>query len=254
MRIPDPQSPTAALFYRHWLELRTPTRVTCAAVVIAAVGYGFAVAGAAGYLATTGKLTHEVARYEAIRQMGVAPALIPAAIHALVAAFFGLWASASFCGMGFGGRASGRSHTVVHPSAYFTASLPVSRDAVQLTRLAAGFGSLVAVLGLSLILHVIVLLIIRQPIPVIAMAGTTMMAAIGGLGLMAFVGLVTVLTSGTLSGMVMFGVVMTLWLTDAGWGRTLEFVRPQASIFSAAVLAAASMAALCVVFTRRKDL
>ena len=243
-----------AIFYCHWLELRRAILITGAAVLIAAVGYGFAVAGAAGYFATSGKLTSEIARYEAIRQMGVGPALIPAAVHALVAAFFGLWSSASLVGGGFGGTASARHNSSRHPSAYFTASLPLSRAEVQLTRLAAGFGGLLGVLCLSLVFHVIVLFIIRQPIPIAVMAGTTSMAAVGGLGLMAFVGFVTVISSGVLSGLVMFGIVMTLWLTDAGWDRTINFVQPRASVFGAAVLSASAMAALSVAFTRRKDL
>jgi hypothetical protein len=254
IRMPDPRSPIPAVFYCHWLELRIPLWIMCSVVLIAAVGYGFAVVGAAGYFATSGRLTSEVARYEAIRQMGAGPALIPAAVHALLAAFFGLWSSASFVGGGFGGAAGARQNSSRHPSAYFTASLPLSRAAVQLTRLAAGFGGLLAVLGLSLVFHVIVLLVIQQPIPIAAMAGTTLMAAVGGLGLMASVGLVTAISSGVLSGLVMFGVVMTFWLTDAGWNRTLDFVRPRASVFGAAVLSASAMAALSVAWTRRKDL
>ena len=249
-----PQPPIAAVFYRHWLELRLQTLITSVAVLIAGVGYGFGVAGTADYFATSGNLTQQVARYEAIRQMGVGPALIPAAIHALVTAFLGLWASASFSGGGFGGSASMRNSSMRHPSACFTASLPMSRAEVQLTRLVAGFGSLLAVLGLSLVLHVTILLIIRQPVPLFVMAGTTVMAAIGGLGLMAFVGLLTVVSSGVLSGLVMYGVVMTLWLTNAGWDRTVDFVQPRASLFGAAVLASAAMAALSVAFARRKDL
>ena len=252
--LPDPKSPLGAIFYSHWLELRLPTLVTCAAVLIAAVGYGFAVVGTAGYFATTGKLTEEVARDEAIRQMGVGPALIPAAMHALIAAFFGLWASASFVGTGLGGTTGMRRDASRHPSAYFTASLPLSRAEVVLSRLAAGFGSLLAVLGLSLVFHVIVLLIIRQPVPIVAMAGVTLMAAVGGLGLMSLISLVTVVSSGVLSGLMSFGIVMTLWLTDGGWDRTINFVWPRATAFGAALLAAVAMAALSIVFTRRRDL
>lgn len=253
-RIPDPRSPIPAILYTHCLELRRPMLITSAAVLIAAVGYGFAVLGAAGYFERTGKLTEETSHYEAIRQMGVGPALIPAAMHALLAAFFGLWASASFVGTGFGGTASVRRDTSRHPSAYFTASLPLSRAEVILSRLSAGFGGLLAVLGLSLVFHVIVLLIIRQPIPIVAMAGVTLMAAVGGLGLMSLVGLVTVISSGVLSGLMSFGIVMTLWLTDGGWDRTVAFVWPRASTFGTALLASAAMAALSIVFMRRRDL
>jgi hypothetical protein len=228
--------------------------ITSAAVLLAAVGYGFAVAGTAGDFARTGNLTEEVSRYEAIRQMGVGPALIPAALHALIAAFFGLWASATFVGTGFGGTTGIRRDASRHPSAYFTASLPLSRAEVFLSRLSSGFGGLLAVLGLSLVFHVIVLLIIRQPVPLVAMAGVTLMAAVGGLGLMSLVGLVTVISSGVLSGLMSFGIVMTLWLTDGGWDRTVAFVWPRASAFGAAVLASTAIAALSIVFMRRRDL
>ena len=180
-----------AIFYRHWLELRRPTLIVGAAVLLAAIGYGFAVTGVTGYFASSGKLVPEIARYEAIRPMGTGPGMIPAAIHALVAAFLGLFASGSFAGGAFSGSASIRNSSPHHPSVYVTASLPVSRAGLQLTRLIAGFGSLLAVLGLSLVLHVIVLLILRQPIPIVTMSGTTLMAAAGGLGLMAVVGLIT---------------------------------------------------------------
>jgi hypothetical protein len=254
IRLPDPRSPIPAVFYRHWLELRIPTLVTCGVVLLGAVGYGFAVAGSAGYFANTGKLTEEVSRHAAIRQMGVGPALIPAAMHALIAAFFGLWASASFVGIGFGGTTGSRRDLSRHPSDYFTASLPLSRAGVVLSRLSAGFGGLLAVLGLSLVFHVIVLLIIRQPVPVVAMAGVTLMAAVGGLGLMSLVGLVTVVSSGTVSGLMSFGIVMMLWLTDGGWDRTVAFVWSRASTLGAALLLIAAMAALSIVFMRRKDL
>jgi hypothetical protein len=227
--------------------------ITSAAVLLAAVGYGFAVAGTAGYFARSGNLTEEVSRYEAIRQMGVGPALIPAAIHALIAAFFGLWVSASFVGTGFGGTTNVRD-TSRHPSAYFTASLPLSRAEVFLSRLSAGFGGLLAVLGLSLVFHMIALLIIRQPVPIVAMAGVTLMAAVGGLGLMSLVGLVTVVSSGVLSGLMSFGIVMTLWLTDGGWDRTVNFVWPRGSTLGAALLLIAAMAAVSIVFIRRRDL
>ena len=254
IRFPDPRSPIPALFYCHWLELRIPMLITCAAVLLVGVGYGFAVAGTAGYFATTGKLTEEVARDEAIRQMGIGPALIPAALHALIAAFFGLWASASFVGTGFGATTSIGRDPSRHPSAYFTASLPLSRAEVFLSRLSAGFGSLLAVLGLSLVFHVIVLVIIRQPVPIIAMAGVTLMAAVGGLGLMSLVNLITVVASGTVGGLMSFGLVMGLWLTDGGWERTVNFVWPRASALGAALLVSAAITTLSIMLTRRRDL
>lgn len=245
----------AAIWYRHWLELRTITKITCVMTLLAAIGYGFAVYGTADYFARTGNMTQQIARYEAIRQMGTGPELVPGAIHALVAAFFALWGSSVLAGSGFGQPASARFNPPRHSSVYFSLSLPLSRARLQTTRLWAGFGSLLAILGLSLVAHVIALLIVRQPIPILAMGTTTLTAALGGLGLMAFVGFVAAITSEGISGLVSFGVVMSLWLSRAGWNGIVSFVQwPRIELLAGAILTSAALIGLTIVVTRRKDL
>jgi hypothetical protein len=243
-------------WYRHWLEMRIIVWICCAMTMITAIGFGFVVYNAPGYFATTGKLITQVARYEAMREMAGGPELTGAAFHALITAFVALWATCGLSGYAtpLGMPSSLRMTSPRHASIYFTLSLPVSRRMLFFSRTIAALGGLTFVLAASLLAHVLVLLLIRQPVPLPAMVGTTMMGAAGGLGFMALSGVVAALTTENIGGMFTGFAAFAVWLTQRGWNETVRFVSlPRASMFIFLVISSVGLVALAAALTQRKD-
>jgi hypothetical protein len=223
-----------AIWYRHWLELRWPVAVLCALTLAAAIGYGFAVESAAGYLARSGKLTQEIARYEAIRQMSRGPQLVPLGVHTFFVAFLAIWGSSLFRGNGLDTHT--RGNWTRHGSLYFTVSLPLSRSWIVASRTAAGVAALACVLTVSLAVHVIALLMIGEPIPIVAMATTTLLGVVAGLALISFGAALSLVTSEWVGGLTTFAITNALWWTHGGWNRTLDFVAGRSLLALAGVI------------------
>lgn len=244
-----------AVWYRHWLELRTTFRIVCVLTLLAALGYAFAVHGAEGYFARSGRLTSEIARYDAILQMSRGPQLIPWAVHTLVVGFFAIWIPSLFMGTGLGVLSATRSALHRHVSLYFTASLPVSREWLIGSRVAAGVASVCGVLIVSLAAHVVALLLIGQPIPLIAMIKTTLLGVVVGLALIAVGASLSLIVSESVGGFVAFVITIALWLTQDGWNGTLEFLADRSRLAPSVVIASSVLLVVSsIAVVRRKDL
>jgi hypothetical protein len=224
------------IWYRHWLELRPVMLLGCVAALVASVGYGYAVADA-GNFALPGQ---DVATAHAMRGIIPAPHLVPWAFHTLIVGFLVLFISPFFQGTGFAAIASATTLRVGHPSRYFTASLPLSRAGVIVSRLVAAVAGVAAVLALSLLTHCIVLLVIRQPLPFAAMATTSLLGVVIGIGLIA-VGAFVSLAVRQGAAPVALLVVTLLGLTQGGWNIFLDVVSgssigPPAAVMVASLL------------------
>lgn len=244
------------IWYRHWLELRRVVVILCALAVVAALGYGLAVAGAAGYFARSGRLTNEIARYEALREMVPAPDLVPWAVHTLVVGFFALFATMLFQGTGIDAvDANTTAFSGRHPSVYFTASLPLSRERLVGSRLAAAVGGVAIVLFVSLLAHLLALLLIGQPIPFIAMTKTSLMGVVLALALIAVGAYVSLVVSQQIAGLVLFALTMGLWLTRDGWSGILQVVGGSSWSATVAIVGTSLLLVAAALRTlRRKEL
>ena len=244
-----------AIWYRHWLELRWTLAIMCAVALVASLGYGFAVVGASGYFSETGRLTTQIARYEAMRELIPAPHFVPWAIHTLIVGFLGLFGSHVFFGTALTLSPSLKTSGLNTPSVYYTASLPISRDFLVGSRIAAGVAGVITVLTVSLLAHVLTLLIVRQPIPFIAMTKTSLLGVVLSLGLLAVSAVVALAVSETISGLMVFAMTMALWLSRDGWNGVVQFVAGSSVGAPAAVVAASLLAiAGTVVLVRRREL
>jgi hypothetical protein len=243
------------IWYRHWLELRRLILVAGVVTLLGTVGYGFVVTGVAGYFAKTGHLTTELARYEEMRQLVSGPHLGPGAIHSIFVAFLALFVPFLIAGTGLGAGASAHSGSAKQPSLYFTTSLPLGREWIVGSRLAAGVGGLAGVLAVGLFVHILILLAIGQPIPVIAMVKTSLLGVVVGSALISIASVVSLALSENIGNFATFVMTMGLWVSRDGWSRTLEFVswssvRELTTVMAASLLLVAG--ALMIV--RRKEL
>lgn len=244
-----------AIWYRHWLELRWTLAIMCAVALVASLGYGFAVAGMSGYFSETGRLTKEIARYEAMREMIPALHLVPWAVHTLIVGFLTLFGSQIFFGTGLTVSAGLTGPGVNTPSVYYTAALPLSRTWLVGSRIAAGVAGVLTVLTVSLLAHFLALLIVRQPIPFIAMTKTSLLGVVLSLGLLAVSAFVALAVAETIAGLMIFAIPMALWLSRDGWNGVLQVVAGSSAGMPAAVVAVSVLAiAGTVVLARRREL
>ena len=243
-----------AIWYRHWLELRWTLAILCAVALVASLGYGFAVVGASGYFSETGRLTTQIARYEALRELIPAPHLVPWAVHTLIVGFLALFGSQLFFGTGLTVSA-GLTGSVNTPSVYYTTALPLSRTWLVGSRIAAGVAGVLTVLTVSLLAHFLALLIVNQPIPFIAMTKTSLLGVVLSLGLIAVSAFVALAVAETISGLMIFAIPMALWLSRDGWNGVLQVVAGSSAGMPAAVVAVSLLAiAGTVVLARRREL
>ena len=244
-----------AIWYRHWLELRWTLAIMCALALVASFGYGFAVVGASGYFSETGRLTTQIARYEAIRELIPAAHLVPWAIHTLIVGFLGLFGGHVFFGTALTLSPSLRASGLNAPAVYYTASLPISRGFLVGSRIAAGAAGVITVLTISLLAHFLTLLIVKQPVPLIAMTKTSLLGVALALGLLAVSAVVALAVSETISGLIVFAMTMALWLSRDGWNGVLLFVSGSSAGAPAAVVSASLLViAVTMVLVRRREL
>jgi len=244
-----------AIWYRHWLELRLMLAIMCGLALVASLGYGFAVAGMSGYFSETGRLTKEIARYEGMRQLIPTPHLVPWAVHTLIVGFLALFGASSFHGTALTVGPGAAASWINTPSVYYTASLPLSRYWLAGSRIAAGVACVVTVLAVSLVGHWLALLVISQPIPLIAMTKTSLLGAGLALGLVAISAVIGLAVSESISGLMIFAMTMVLWLSRDGWNGVLQFVSGSWAGAPVAVIAASLLAiAVTMVLVRRREL
>ena len=214
-------------WYRHWLNLRMMLLMTSGLTLFTAIAYGFIAYYQPGKIAST---------------------------HSMVSAFFALFTSSALgaAAMGFGMPLNPRFVATRHPSVYFTLSLPISRPELLLSRAAAAFGSLMLVLVSVLVAHVTVLLVIRQPVPILTMTGTTLMGAGCGLAFMSLFGLIGALTSDGIPGHVPVATAMFVW--SAGKGEIISLVSaPSATRLIGLAAGSAALTLLAAALMTRKD-
>jgi hypothetical protein len=243
------------IWYRHWLELRKLILVASIVTLLGAVGYGLAVFSAADYFATTGRFAHGSARFEAIRPMIAGPSLIPWGIHSLFVGFFALFVAGVFVGTGLGSGANSTRSSIQHPSVYFTLSLPVARESLVASRLAAAVAALATVLAVGLVVHCLTLVAIRQPVPLVAMLQTSLLGVVVGLALIAIGVFASLAVAEGLGGLVAFGLTMSLWLTQGGWSWTMGFISaPSVGAFAGVIGGSLLLLTGTLVIVRRKEL
>jgi hypothetical protein len=248
---------TRMIWYRHWLELRIPVLLLCSASLGALLSIVVGAYAVGVYSATSGKLATKLAPFRDVFPSVNGSELIPLASHLVVAFWIALLAATMFAA-GDLGALTGRSKASVHPSIYYTVSLPLSRSDQLLTRIAAALGSLAAVLVFALGVHVFALLILRQAVPLGGMAGTTLLAVGGGFGLIALIGFVTMLTSRALGGLSVVGLIAATWVAPDSWSRLRVFTFVAWTPASPSLLAGVAAASLALIaatlwLARRKD-
>jgi hypothetical protein len=185
-----------------------------------------------------------------------APHLIPWAVHTLIVGFLSLFGSAVFHGTGLSPAPAMSSTALLrHPSVYFTASLPLSRQQIAGSRIAFGVACMAAVLAVSLAVHCLMLLVIGQPVPFIAMTKTSLLGVVLAAGLIAVSTFIALTVSEQISGLAIFAMTMGLWLSREGWSGVLQFVASSSPGAPLAILAASlALIAAALVSVRRKEL
>jgi hypothetical protein len=210
-----------AIWYRHWLDLRSGLYTSVVFGVLMIVVYAFAVYGVMDVYAATGQYAREIVQFKPILE-SAPERLIPWAMHAQFMTLFAMLAPLTLHGSGY---ASQQRRGVVgadHPSVHFTLTLPVSRLVVIRTRMAVGAAALAAVLVLSLIGHFVALLVLGRPVAVGPMTATTLLAMAIGITVLTTMSLLAVLAEGKWIGMAMVPVQLFLWF--AAWPTAVTFL------------------------------
>lgn len=168
----------AAIWYRHWLEVRSPLWRLLVIAALVVVLYPILVQDAATYLEESGLLRHDIRNLEPLVPGVPQSALVPWAIHADMLA---LWAVVLPVVWSVNGRnlvsplgPSGPSHA----SAFFTLSLPISRARLVMTRWVAGCVIAAVLVVSGLLAHIASLLVMGQPVPLTLMMASVMRALV----------------------------------------------------------------------------
>jgi hypothetical protein len=243
---------TRALWYRHWLDLRSGFYASVVFVGLMAVGYAVAVYGVLDFYGDTGRYAREVMQYRPILE-SAPERLIPWILHAQFMTLFALLAPLMLHGSGY---ASQQRRGVVgadHPSVGFTLTLPVSRFKMVKTRLGAGAAALAALLTASLAGHVVALLVLGKPIAAGPMTATTVLAIVLGVTVLTTITLLGVLAQGQWLGKAMVPVQLFLWF--GAWPMTITFLAGERVLATLSGLLAASAVAfgLTVAVAARRE-
>lgn len=211
---------SAALWYRHWLEIRGGLLVAFIGVALLSAAYPFFAAGG------DGRLPHVWLSSAASWALGVF-----------------VW--------GTGVRTNALQPN--HPSCQFTLGLPVSRVRLILTRLAAACAALVALFTVMLVSNTLALLLMGRAPAFGAMAGSSALAALLVAAIVTMWGMVS------LVGENHFGWVYPVVFIAAlywAWPATTAFVGspevPWTALTTLALVIAAALLA-SVVIAYRKD-
>ncbi len=247
----------APIWYRHWLELRRPM---CIALVVAAgmiLLYPIAVHGYSTHLAETGNLARQ------IRDIGPAvdrvslTLVVPWAVHVQFLTFLTVVVPVFFSGSCLNTPSQAGMLAPRHASVLFTLSLPLSRQTLVLTRLAAGLAVLSALVVLLLVLHSITLIVLGRP-PAVVMLQALMMAGAATRALvamsvaLAFLGVVTVVLNDFWGATV---GVCAMFVALAWWWTSIEHFIAGATLRQVGIALActAALVAASVVLAREKE-
>lgn len=200
-------TPLAAIFYRHWLELRRPVVVLLVAAALMSLLFPWAVHGVSSYLAETGNLAREV------RNVGPAVERMPRslvvawAVHVQCLVLVTVLVPLFVAGTGLSHPSPSGPLSPRHPSLLFTLSLPLSRATLVATRFAAALVVAMTLVILLLVMHVLGMLVVGPPVTLLAAQVATMVpSALRGLIAIALalasLGLLTVILREFWAGMV----------------------------------------------------
>src|SRR5690606_16838681 len=148
-------TPLAAIFYRHWLELRRPVVVLLVAAALMSLLFPWAVHGVSSYLAETGNLAREVRNVGPAGERMPRSLVVAWAMHVQLLALLTILAPILIVGTGLGEPSRSGPLSPRHPSMLFTLSLPLSRATLVVTRFAAALAIAVMLVVLLLVMHVL---------------------------------------------------------------------------------------------------
>lgn len=165
-----------AIWYRHWLEMRSAIYVIAVVAVAVVLIYAFAVYGIGTYLAESGNLSKEVRDLAPLAPNLPASLVVPWGVHVRALGFLVVALPVlATCRERYGNHMTG-PFTPRHPSVTFTMSLPVSRTWLTATRVGAACAVAFIVVIALLIAHAGVLVTIGQPVPFWPMAASSVRA------------------------------------------------------------------------------
>ena len=193
----DSRTHLAAIFYRHWLELRRPVAVLLVAAAVMSLLFPVAVHGVSSYLAETGNLAREVRNIGPTVERIPRALVVPWAIHVQFLVLVTVLVPLFVAGTGLSHPSPPGPLAPRHPSLLFTLSLPLSRATLVATRFAVGLGVAAGLVILLLVMHVFGMLVTGPPVTLLAAQVATMVSsALRALTAMAFalasLGLLTV--------------------------------------------------------------
>jgi hypothetical protein len=210
----------AALWYRHWLEIRVGLLVAFIGVALLSAAYPFFAVG------NDGMVPHVWLSSSASWVLGVF-----------------VW--------GTGVRTNALQPD--HPSYQFTLGLPVSRVRLILTRLAAACAALVALFGVMLVSNSLVLLLIGRAPALGAMAASSALAALLVVAIMTSMSVIGLANENHFGWVYPVAFIAALYW---GWPATTAFVGspevPWTSLATLALVIAAALSA-SVAIAYKKD-
>jgi hypothetical protein len=243
---------TRALWYRHWLDLRSGFYTAAAFVVLMIVVYAFAVYGITTFYRDTGGYARQIIKFKPTLE-SAPERLIPWLVHAQHMTLLGLLAPLMLHGSGY---ASQQRRGVVgsdHPSVAFTLALPVPRFEMVWTRLAAGAAALAGLLSLACAGHLIALLLLGHPVALGPIAVSMLLAIVLGVAVLTIVSLIALLAKGGWIGAAMVSVQLLLWF--GAWPMVVTFLAGEQVLTTLTGLAAAAVLtfAATVMVARRRE-